>query len=234
VGLYGTILKTIDEGVTWTALSPGIYASDYVFLSDYFINADTGYIAGGFVAGYGNIWKTTDGGGTWTTEPAATNFYLYSIYFPNADTGFAVGEAGTLRKSFNGGTVWDTLPNATLNDLHAIFFTSAGTAYVVGELGTILRTSNGGGYPQGINDLSGTSKLLIIYPNPSSGIVTIETPSLSAQSQLTILNVEGQNILTQQVTQSRTLIDVSNLPNGVYIVRIVSDGITGEGKFVKK
>ena len=100
VGLYGTIVKTYDAGKVWTVLSTGIYSSSYAFLSDYFLNADTGYIGGGIIGGDGSIWKTTNGGATWTAEPGVSDSYFYSVFFTNADMGFAVGDAGTVRKSY--------------------------------------------------------------------------------------------------------------------------------------
>ena len=51
----GTILKTVDEGTTWTQLSEG--TSNGLF-SVYFNDTDTGYVAGI----YGTILKTTIGG----------------------------------------------------------------------------------------------------------------------------------------------------------------------------
>jgi hypothetical protein len=51
----------------------------------------------------GIILKTIDGGATWEELPSGTTDILWSVYFPSADTGYAVGEKGTILKTTNGG-----------------------------------------------------------------------------------------------------------------------------------
>ena len=233
MGLHGALVKTIDAGNHWTVINTGVTSSSFAFLSEYFFNADTGYIAGGFIGGDGSMWETLDGGTTLTAVPVLTNFYIYSVHFTNADTGFAVGEAGTIMKTLDGSTVWDTLVTGTLNDLRGSFFTGPGTAYAVGALGTILKTSNGGGYNMGLNNLSARSDI-VLYPNPSSELLTIETSSGMTYGQLSVTNVSGREVLAKQLTQPRVRLDISKLPAGVYFVRIVSDGDISEGKFIKQ
>jgi hypothetical protein len=58
---------------------------------------------GGF--GEGIIVKTTDGGTSWIELTSGTSKALYAVYFPKADTGYAVGENGTILKTINGGGV---------------------------------------------------------------------------------------------------------------------------------
>jgi hypothetical protein len=74
---------------------------------------------------------------------------------------------------------------------------------------------------------------LSIYPNPSTDKITIETPGATQKSNLVIMNIEGQQILSRQITGPRTQIDISALPNGVYFVRLTSDSEVEEGKVVK-
>jgi hypothetical protein len=57
--------------------------------------------------GYGEasaIAKTTDGGNTWNSEWCFTSNYIYSVYFTNENTGYIVGEGGTILKTSDGGT----------------------------------------------------------------------------------------------------------------------------------
>jgi hypothetical protein len=74
----------------------------------------------------------------------------------------------------------------------------------------------------------------LIYPNPASTTITIETSAISAQSQFSIMEVNGQQLITQQITESKTLIDISNLPSGVYFVRMTGDKSVAMGKFIKQ
>jgi len=70
-----------------------------------------------------------------------------------------------------------------------------------------------------------------LYPNPTSTNITIETP---AQSQLSILNLHGQELITRQITEPKTQIDISSLPAGVYFVRLTGERTVKVGKIVKQ
>jgi hypothetical protein len=51
---------------------------------------------------------------------------------------------------------------------------------------------------------------------------------------LTIVDIEGQELITRQITEPKTQIDISNLPSGVYFVRLINDKTVEVGKFVKE
>ncbi len=82
----------------------------------------------------------------------------------------------------------------------------------------------------GINDVN-SSLNVTVFPNPAFTTITIETP---APSQLSILNLNGQELLKQTITEPKTVIDISSLPNGVYFVRVTGEKSVGVGKFVKQ
>jgi photosystem II stability/assembly factor-like uncharacterized protein len=227
----GNILKTIDGGSTWTALPIGL---DYYLASVYFTDVNKGYVVGGksLATDDGIILKTINGGTTWTIVYQGTGGqFLYSVYFPGADTGYAVGQAGIILRTIDGGSTWSVLTSGTTNELFSVFFTDPNTGYVVGKGGTILKTTNGGGYPEGYNDLSLESGNLKIFPNPTSTAITIETPS---KGLLSILNLNGQELLQQEITQPVTTIDVSTLPSGIYVVKVVGEKGVRVEKFIKQ
>jgi hypothetical protein len=72
------------------------------------------------------------------------------------------------------------------------------------------------------------------YPNPSSDFITIETSAIPTESQLSISNLNGQELITRQITQPKTQLDISSLPNGVYFVRLTSDKTVATGKIIKQ
>ena len=86
--------------------------------------------------------------------------------------------------------------------------------------------------PVGINKIQETR--LSLYPNPATDIITIETSATQAQCQLSILNLSGQELITRQITQPKTQIDVSALPSGVYFVRLTNERTVEVGKIVKE
>ena len=72
---------------------------------------------------------------------------------------------------------------------------------------------------------------LIISPNPASSVITIKTP---VRGQLTILAINGQKLLQQQITRPFTMIDISKLEEGMYLVELVSEKEVQVGKLFKK
>jgi hypothetical protein len=145
------------------------------------------------------------------------------------------GTNGIILKTIDGGTTWGALSIGTTYTLHSIYFTDANTGYAVGENGIILKTTNGGGSPAGINDQHSTSNTLKIYPNPSSTAITISMPTTSQKNtSLTIYNINGQAILSRQITEQQTVVDVAGLSQGVYFVRVTNDRTVRVGKFIKQ
>jgi photosystem II stability/assembly factor-like uncharacterized protein len=90
------------------------------------------------------IIKTINGGSTWTILSSGLDKCLSSVYFTDANTGYAVGENGSIIKTINGGTTWTVLSSGTTNWLNSVYFTDNNAGYVVGSEGNILKTMNGG------------------------------------------------------------------------------------------
>ena len=84
--------------------------------------------------------------GQWTSQSSGlTNVdsnNLLSVYFTDANTGYAVGKAGTILKTTNGGTNWTALTSGITDELDAVCFTNANTGYAIGTV--ILKTTDGG------------------------------------------------------------------------------------------
>lgn len=69
---------------------------------------------------------------------------------------------------------------------------------------------------------SGTAGTLTVYPNPTDGVLFVQTvhaPSLPGQIYC-ITNLMGQTLMTGQITTENQQIDVSNLPEGMYFITI--------------
>ena len=82
----------------------------------------------------------------------------------------------------------------------------------------------------GVFELSDEPELSI-YPNPTSTHITIETP---VESLLSIMNLNGKELLKQPITEPKTVVDISTLPNGIYFVRVTGDKAVHVGMFVKQ
>ncbi len=51
----------------------------------------------------GTIIKTVNAGNNWITQSSGTYFWLFSVFFTDTNTGYAVGEFGKILKTTNGG-----------------------------------------------------------------------------------------------------------------------------------
>jgi photosystem II stability/assembly factor-like uncharacterized protein len=228
----GIILKTIDGGVSWANQNSG---TAIWIESVFFINPNTGYAVGQ----WGLILKTTNGGNQWTQQSPGTSNTLTSVFFVNADTGYVVGQVnsgvnGTILKTTDGGAYWIHQNPGTTEWLYSVFFPNSDTGYAVGNSAIILKTEDGGGYPLNIIEKSSDSNTLAVYPCPSDYQITIETNETTNLRILSILNICGQEVLSQVINGQKTMIDVRNLSRGIYMVKVVGETGINVGKFVKK
>jgi photosystem II stability/assembly factor-like uncharacterized protein len=80
----------------------------------------------------------------WSKQNSKTSNDLHRIYFSDANTGYAIGNSGTIIKTTNAGTKWTAQVSGTTKNLNFASFPAATSGYVVGDSGTILKTANGG------------------------------------------------------------------------------------------
>lgn len=73
-----------------------------------------------------------------------------------------------------------------------------------------------------------------IYPNPATTVLNLYSTGIS-DFELSILDITGKVIESDKMSDQRFTIDVSDLPSGVYMLRLVSDtGASKTVKFVKR
>ena len=84
-----------------------------------------------------------------------------------------------------------------------------------------------------LENVSKTDKVLL-YPNPVTNVLTIVTPGFDTASKLCIYNLSGQELMCQQIDQTEIEIDLGNLLQGVYIVKIVNDKSVDTRKIIIK
>jgi hypothetical protein len=65
------------------------------------------------------------------------------------------------------------------------------------------------------------SGILMVYPNPTHGILFVETQCIaSLPATYRITNLMGQTLLTGQITAETQQIDVTTLPQGMYFITV--------------
>jgi len=86
----------------------------------------------------------------------------------------------------------------------------------------------------GIEQISMSDNQVSIYPNPAIDKITVEILCITKESQLSIINSTGQELLTRQISEPKTVIDISTLPRGVYFVRVTNDKTVQMRKIIKQ
>jgi len=85
----------------------------------------------------------------------------------------------------------------------------------------------------GINDIVNEDSFLI-YPNPSSDFITIETPANEGNSELTVYNISGQQILKQKINNTKILVNIEGLNLGIYFLKVRNKNGIAVKKFTKQ
>lgn len=76
---------------------------------------------------------------------------------------------------------------------------------------------------------------VLAYPNPASGSISFSFARAYTGLSIKLYSVIGSEILSAPMPQKNPSIYVGNLPQGLYLYRILSEGtVVGEGKFIKE
>lgn len=87
-----------------------------------------------------------------------------------------------------------------------------GSDYIMGEIYTVLLTDNNLG-------AAGYELKNMVYPNPSKGMVTVDLADTQL-TQLSVYNISGQKVYEQSTATKSTTVNLTNLQEGVYFIRI--------------
>ena len=61
-----------------------------------------------------------------------------------------------------------------------------------------------------------------IYPNPSNGVISVELAEGVSTSSLEIVNISGQVVHEAILNSRNTILELGDLPNGMYLVTLTS------------
>jgi photosystem II stability/assembly factor-like uncharacterized protein len=111
----------------------------------------------------------------WTQITSGTYENLNDIQFVNANTGYAVGNAGVVLKSTNGGQNWITINTGSTVNNSSLSFLDSSIGYI-SQTGVIpakiLYTSNGGNSWSLLNSLGDANFNSLYFLNQSTGFGT--------------------------------------------------------------
>ncbi|MEI6854172.1 MAG: glycosyl hydrolase family 18 protein [Bacteroidota bacterium] len=74
---------------------------------------------------------------------------------------------------------------------------------------------------------------LLIYPNPAASILNIECPQYQ-NLNVSISNMIGEQVIQRVIKGSKEAVDISSLPSGLYVVKVLGEDWTGERKLIKE
>ena len=61
-----------------------------------------------------------------------------------------------------------------------------------------------------------SNKFVSIYPNPASSQITVDMENVNASTRLELINATGRIVLVQELTDNKTVIDLSRYAKGIY------------------
>jgi photosystem II stability/assembly factor-like uncharacterized protein len=80
----------------------------------------------------------------WVTNSSGVSVNLKQVIFYNQNTGWVVGDGGTILKTTNAGINWASMSSGTTQDLYSVTYRDSLIIVVCGSGGAILRSTNGG------------------------------------------------------------------------------------------
>ena len=67
------------------------------------------------------------------------------------------------------------------------------------------------------------SGTLMVYPNPTNGVLFVRTHAVRPYEEYRISNLMGQTVLSGNITAESQQIDVSGLPQGMYFITFADE-----------
>ena len=88
----------------------------------------------------------------------------------------------------------------------------------------------------GVDEKAETKSRITIYPNPTATTIAIELPGTITVKNtiLAIYSINGQQLISRQIIEPTTVVDVSILPQGVYVIKVTDDRTVQVGKIIKQ
>lgn len=103
---------------------------------------------------------------------------------------------------------------------------------------TCTGTGRGQSHPVSSDGTEALSSILSavefnVYPNPTKGIFTIDLGT-TEDGQIQVLDYTGRIVLEKAINDNSLQLDISEMPSGLYVVRVVSGGKLQTTKIIKE
>ena len=78
----------------------------------------------------------------------------------------------------------------------------------------------------GIDDPLFAEDDILLFPNPTTGMINIPVLESLSMNAFQVLNTSGQVLLEGKLTNDQNQIDLEGLENGIYFIRFISESTT--------
>jgi hypothetical protein len=75
---------------------------------------------------------------------------------------------------------------------------------------------------------------LVVFPNPSTGIFTLQSDGPTGEYDVEVLNALGQSVLKRNQLNGTSTIDLNSAENGIYYLKVVKTNKTSIYKLILK
>ena len=75
---------------------------------------------------------------------------------------------------------------------------------------------------------------VVLFPNPAKNQLTIKTNEKLSGSNYVILNITGHTVHSGKINSNNTVLEVGDLPGGIYMVQIQSGNGGFTSRFIKE
>ncbi len=227
---FDLIYKSEDNGETWdsSAINPNTPLRAIQFYSD-----NLGFAVGDS----GRIFKTTDAGQNWILKETGVTQSLYSLDFLTENTWIAAGDSGIIIWTNDCGETWDILPSPTSSTLIKLKLPEKDgnifvySSYQYGyqniwkaDLFALTTHSENCRY----------SYIFELIPNPAHEKITVIPSDFKSGLHLSIFNINGTKVIDQKLYTGDNQVNISSLPQGIYIVSLKNDRDVQVVKLIKE
>lgn len=78
-------------------------------------------------------------------------------------------------------------------------------------------------FTTGINTVNEDANIGV-FPNPSTGLINVLMPKNTTNFNVAVFNVVGEEVSSMNVSSNKTVVDLTNQSNGIYFVKVTSNG----------
>jgi photosystem II stability/assembly factor-like uncharacterized protein len=213
-GSDGYVYRTFNGGTSWDTVKTvtDSIINSIIFLDDSTILAATDNSSCAMLL-------SLDTGRTWAFDMSSATFaypVMKSVVRSPKDYFISVGyswnnnQTGVIYRAANG----SVLTSSATQPLYEVTMRDDSVAFAVGDSGLIISNYK---FLLGIEGTGNTPSVVNVYPNPSSGIFTIETKN---RHTVSVYDLTGRLVLTDNTPSVKRTIDLGKQAKGIYEIEI--------------